>query len=196
MIFNVFSNSDEFIQFMESANYPLIIKPTDSSGSKGVKIINEYNYQMLIQYFNNIINISREKKVIVEKFLKFDEESVVGGDIFVKDGKIAHLGLVNSHHSKKTDGLIPIGNSYPLVNSYIDKESISKRLEKIINILNIRNGPFNVELNFCNGAPYLIELGPRNGGNLIPLFLNSIFGVDLVESTVKKKFFMQLRTSY
>lgn len=55
-----------------------------------------------------------------------------------------------------------------------------------MDLLNLKFGGFNIEIMFDNrNELYLIEMGPRNGGNMIPDLLNMITGVDLIGATVE-----------
>ena len=50
----------------------------------------------------------------------------------------------------------------------------------------IRNGAMNVELIMdTHNRVWPIDIGPRNGGNMIPDLMGHIFGVNVVEMTVK-----------
>ena len=53
-------------------------------------------------------------------------------------------------------------------------------------VLDIKFGGFNLEIVFDkHDKLYLIEMGPRNGGNMIPDLLNMITGVDMIAATVE-----------
>lgn len=179
-----FKNVEEAINSLSEFQFPLIVKPTDSSGSKGVsKIVKQ---EELNDAFNTAISYSKNNLVIIEEFIEMSHEYMVGGDIFVVNGKIDFFGLLNCHRSKEINSLVPIGKSYPLLIEEEKIHLIHEELQKVITLLDIRMGAFNIEVMFNkNGSPYIIEMGPRNGGNMIPQLLQIITGVDLVEATVE-----------
>ena len=179
-----FKSVEEAIVSLSEFQFPLIVKPTDSSGSKGVSKIEKQ--EELYEAFNMAISYSKNKKVIVEEFIEMSHEYMVGGDIFVINGKIEFWGLLNCHRSIEISSLLPIGKSYPLLIEEERVHLIHDELQKVIRLLGITMGAFNIEVMFSkDGDPYIIEMGPRNGGNMIPQLLEIITGVDLVEATVE-----------
>lgn len=163
---------------------PVIVKPVDSSGSKGVvKITIESEAKESIEY---AMSFSRGKKIIVEEFVEKKHPYLIGGDIFVLNGKVVMWGLLNCHRDTNVNALVPIGKSYPLQLERGDFENIKTTLQTMVDKLNIKNGAMNVELVVDkNNRVWPIDVGPRNGGNMIPDLLGYIFNVDVVEMTIK-----------
>lgn len=165
-------------------NLPIIIKPVDSSGSKGITVL--HSLENLEEAVNFAFSFSRSKRIVVEEFIEKSHEYLIGGDIFVIDGKVKLWGLLNCHRDENVNKLVPTGKSYPLDISKDDYLSVKQTLQEIVNKLSIKNGAMNVELVVDkNGYVFPIDIGPRNGGNMIPDLLGMIFGVDVVEMTVK-----------
>ena len=66
-----------------------------------------------------------------------------------------------------------------------DCEKVKSTLQNMVTKLGIKSGSMNVELMIDkNDKVYLIDIGPRAGGNMIPIQLSEIFGVDIVEMSV------------
>jgi len=106
--------------------------------------------------------------------------------VFVLNGEIEFCGLLNCHRNKEPNSYIPIGKSYPLIIEEERQVLLIEELQKIMRILEIESGAFNIEAMFDKrGKLYFIEIGPRNGGNMIPELLGIITGVDLVKATVE-----------
>lgn len=177
-----FKSVEEAKKSLSEFQFPLMVKPTDSSGSKGVSRID--SIEELGFAFNDAIANSITKTVIIEEYIEMAHECMNGGDVFVLNGKIEFFGFLNSHRNKEINTYIPIGNSYPM---FINGETLIRdELQKLINLLQIDMGAFNIEVMFDkNGKLYFIEIGPRNGGNMIPELLELITGVDLVKATVE-----------
>ena len=164
--------------------FPAIVKPVDSSGSKGVKRIESPDE--LEEAFNTARSLSITKHVIIEKFIEKGHKYMIGGDCFVLNGKVELWGLLNCHRNTKVNPLIPVGKSYPLLISKERTEEIHRTIQRVVDLLAIKFGGFNLELMFDKqGKLYLIEMGPRNGGNMIPDLLQMITGVDLIAATVE-----------
>ncbi len=181
-----YENFNSAFQELKSGyfNLPIIIKPVDSSGSKGITVL--HSLENLEEAVDFAFSFSRSKRIVVEEFIEKNHEYLIGGDIFVIDGKVELWGLLNCHRDENVNKLVPIGKSYPLDISENDFSSVKQTLQEIVDKLSIKNGAMNVELVVDkNGYVFPIDIGPRNGGNMIPDLLGMIFGVDVVEMTVK-----------
>lgn len=179
-----FTNIEDAYKELESFRFPIIVKPIDSSGSKGVNRVDDINN--FDRAFNLALENSRDKVVIIEEFIEMGHDYMIGGDGFVVDGKFEFKGLLNCHRSKEINPYIPIGKSYPL---FLDEEKvkvITKEVQRVFDILKITMGAFNLELMFDKeGELYIIEIGPRNGGNMIPDLLYMTTGTNLIGATVE-----------
>lgn len=179
-----FTTLKEAQQSLEGFQFPLMVKPTDASGSKGVTRID--TPEELESAFEYSLSNSREKTVIIEEYIEMAHKYLIGGDVFVFNGKIEFFGLLNCHRNLKVNSYIPIGKSHPL---FIEEEKqvvVRNELQKVIDLLKINRGALNIEVMFDkNGKLYIIEMGPRNGGNMIPELLKMVTGVDLVKATVE-----------
>jgi len=161
-----------------------MVKPIDSSGSKGVTRI-EFKEE-----FENAFVIamdkSRETVIIIEEFIDRAHDCMIGGDGFVIDGKVEFFGLLNSHRNVTLNPFVPIGTSYPIFLSQDKIDIVKNEVQRVVDLLNIKMGALNLELMFDKKDKlYIIEIGPRNGGNMIPDLLEITTGVDLVGATVE-----------
>ncbi len=181
---NFIELKDEYIKKISKFKFPIMVKPVDSSGSKGIRKI--YNIDELEDAVKYAKQFSRNNIIQVEEYIEKDHKYMVGGDIFVVNGEIKFWGLLNCHRDNSVNTLVPIGKSFPL-NLSIERQTLIKtELNKLIKSLNIKFGAFNVELMITKDDKlYFIELGPRNGGNMIPDLLSMISGIDLVTATIK-----------
>ena len=163
---------------------PVIVKPVDSSGSKGATVLRSWDG--LETALGHAFAFSRGHRVIIEEFIEKKHPYLIGGDIFVVNGRIVLWGLLNCHRDSHVNPLVPVGKSYPLMLDDSDRINVEKTLQGIVDKLGIRFGAMNVELIVSvDGRVWPIDIGPRNGGNMIPDLLGMIFSVDVVEMTVK-----------
>lgn len=162
---------------------PVIVKPVDSSGSKGATVLRDWsNLQKACDF---AFSYSRSHRIIVEEYIEKKHKYLIGGDIFVYDGKVILWGLLNCHRDINVNPLVPVGKSYPLLLDEQDKAEVQKTLQNMINRLGICFGSVNVEIVVDKfGKVWPIDVGPRAGGNMIPDLLGLIFGVDVVEMAV------------
>ncbi len=162
---------------------PVIIKPVDSSGSKGATVLDSWDN--VGEAFEYAISFSRAKRVVAEEFIVKKHPYLIGGDIFVSDGKVILWGLLNCHRDENVNPLVPVGKSYPPKLGTDDMENVKNVLRELVDKLHISSGAMNVELIIDRSdRVYLIDIGPRSGGNMIPDLLGYIFNTDIVEQTV------------
>ncbi|NLJ99910.1 MAG: ATP-grasp domain-containing protein [Clostridia bacterium] len=179
-----FASYEEAKESIHRFTLPVMIKPTDSSGSKGVRKVETLDE--LEGAYKAAFEQSRGKNIIIEEFIAMDHRYMIGGDCFVLNGQVVFWGLLNCHRDCDVNPLVPVGKSYPLYIAGDRIERSKQEIQGLVDLLGIRFGGFNIEIMFDNrDKPYLIEVGPRSGGNMIPDLLSMITGVDLVAATVE-----------
>ena len=179
-----YSSVDEARDGLSGFEFPVIIKPVDSSGSKGATVL--YSAENSVEALEFAFSFSRSKRIIIESFIEKNHPYLIGGDVFVVDGKIVLWGLLNCHRDERVNKLVPVGKSYPLNLSDEAVASVRETLQNMVDKLAIKQGAMNVELVVDKkGRVWPIDVGPRNGGNMIPDLLSMIFGVDIVEMSVQ-----------
>lgn len=179
-----FVSSEGIEEAVRNFRFPVMVKPADSSGSKGITKVERPAY--LKEAFSHAARFSRCKIIVVEEYIEKSHPFIIGGDIFVVDGKIVFWGLLNCHRDERVNPLVPVGKSWPALITENQFKIIQQTEQRLMDLLNIRFGAFNVEMIFDeNDSLFLIENGPRNGGNMIPDLLRMITGVDMVEATVQ-----------
>lgn len=163
---------------------PIIVKPVDSSGSKGASVV--YSLDNIDKVFEFAFSFSRDKRIIIEEFVEKKHKYLIGGDIFVLDGKVILWGLMNCHRDTSVNDLVPVGKSFPLALESYEIKNVKEVLQKLIDSLGFKNGAMNVELIIdANDDVRLIDIGPRNGGNMIPDLLGYIFDIDIVKMSIQ-----------
>ena len=179
---NSFYNLDNASEWFNQISKPVIVKPVDSSGSKGVSKI--FELSELKTAFEYALQFSREKKVVVEEFF-VRKGYQVAGDGFVVDGKLAFRCWANEHFDKLCKNFVPIGESFPSVMETYTQEQAHSETQRLLDLLGIKSGALNFDFHYNSDGDFsFLELGPRNGGNLIPEVIKYATGVDLVKYTV------------
>ena len=169
---------------LSSLRFPLVVKPTDSSGSKGVSMLTSPD--QLPPALEHARAYSRNRILIAEEFIEQGYPHIIGGDIFVVDGQIRLYGLMSCLRTSQGRGLIPIGEMHPSGLNSRQTEAIHTELQHLIASLGIRMGELNVEVIIDrDDRPHFLELGPRAGGNMIPIQLSDIYGLDLVRANIQ-----------
>lgn len=179
-----FSAVEEALAAQKAFSYPLLVKPVDASGSKGVTMLKAP--EGFEDALRRAMEFSRAKRVIVEQYIQCATPYLTGGDIFVKDGEIVLWGLLSCHRDRTGSALVPVGKSYPPALRPEELAAVQQTLRCLVSALAIRDGAMNVEAVIGrDGQVYLIDVGPRCGGNLIPLLLGDLFSVDLAKLCVQ-----------
>ena len=94
---------DEVMHLAADLSLPIVIKPTDSSGSKGVTRLDELSFDAVAQALDAASSFSRNDVLVAEEFIEYEYPHLIGGDIFVKDGKIYKLeGSIQSEQAAKS----------------------------------------------------------------------------------------------
>ncbi len=179
---NSFYRLEDAKNWIDELTFPIIVKPVDSSGSKGVtKVVKKEDIQNAFEY---ALTFSREKKIVLEEFFVRDGYQVAG-DGFVVNGKLVFRCWANEHFDKLCNPLVPIGESFPSIMNNYTLEQAHSETQRLLDLLGIKMGALNFDFHYNkNGDFSFLELGPRNGGNLIPEVIKYATGVDLIKYTV------------
>jgi len=177
-----FSTLEDFAANSSEFTYPVIVKPVDSSGSKGISAVNKF-WEMgkAITY---AIQFSRCKRFIVEEFIE-KKYPQLDGDIFVYDGKIIAYYLGDQGNDEAINPFVPASINYPSLLASELHEKIQKELQRAIELLHINLGGFNIEVIIDDKDNiFLMEIGARNGGNCIPEIIKCASNVDMIKMSV------------
>ncbi len=181
--FSPSASIDEVFEQTRSLTIPIVIKPTDSSGSKGVSFLNDAT--MLSEAIAHAVIYSRNKILIAEEYITRGFPYVIGGDIFVDNGNIVLFGEMSCLRDDDNRGLIPIGKKMPHGMTPLQTANLHKELQRLISTLNINAGEFNIEAIIdTDNKVHFLEVGPRAGGNMIPVQLSDAFNVDLIKANI------------
>lgn len=160
-------------------SFPTIVKPVDSSGSRGVNCAN--SIEELSSCVEKSMAYSQEKKVIIEELLIGKEVSV---EILVHNS----IPFIVSITDKKTSGypnFVEISHISPSRLIDIEKLEISSLAIEAVKAINIVNGAAHVEIMETKSGPYLIEVGARLGGDFITSHLVPYStGYDIVKGAI------------
>lgn len=174
---------NEVLEQTKNLTFPIVIKPTDSSGSKGVSFLNDTaTIEAAIKHADCY---SRNKILIAEEFIQRGFPDVIGGDIFVENGRIVLFGDMACLRDDGGKSLIPIGEKKPNGLNAQQIDNLHAELQRLISTLDIKGGELNIEaLIDKEDKVHFLEVGPRAGGNMIPIQLSDAFGVNLIEANV------------
>lgn len=163
--------------------FPVMVKPVDSSGSKGVVKI--YDKGQLKEAVDEALSYSRSKRIIVEEFI-VKKGYQISGDGFSVDGKLVFTSYGNELYSGSgTREYVALGEFWPSLLTKEQKAKVDSELQKLISALKMKTSAYNIEVIIDEkDEVYILELGPRNGGSYIPQLIKYATGVDLIDYTI------------
>jgi biotin carboxylase len=176
--FYLVENSDSVKKYL---SYPLIVKPTDRSGSRGVSKIE--NSKILGKAIKRALVESFNKKVIVEEFIEGQEYSI---EMISWQGKHHFLQITE----KETFGppyFVEKAHHQPANLNEIIKKQLIDTIKKALSVLDVRYGASHSEVIVTrDNQIYITEIGARMGGDYIGsdlVYLST--GFDFVKATIE-----------
>lgn len=163
--------------------FPAIIKPVDSSASKGVKKIN--SVEELKNEYEISKTYSNSKKIIVEEYIKGKEFSV---ESITYNGKTNIIAITEKTKVGEDKGyFVEYSHKIPANITNSEKLAIESETIKLINIIGLDNSSSHTEVILTkNNTAYIVEIGARLGGDYIAsdlVFLSK--GVDMTKNIIK-----------
>lgn len=179
-----YKNIDEALEDKDFFRWPVIVKPTDSAGSKGVKKVEEFEeLQAAIEY---ALAYSHSDEFIIEEFIEkkgFSSDS----DSFSVDGNLKFVSFSSQRFDDKAvNPYTPSAYSWPSSISKENQAILASELQRLIKLLGLKTSIYNIEVReSIDGVPYIMEVSPRGGGNRLAELLKYATGVDMIEAAVK-----------
>lgn len=179
-----FSSIEEAFEKRNEFSYPLIVKPTDSAGSKGVTRVDEE--QELLPALIYAKEHSIKGNIIVEEFLE-KKGCSSDTDSFSIDGKLAFVSYSAQRFDEKAAGVYtPAAYSWPSTMNRQEEQELTSEIQRLISLLGMKTCIYNIETRVTpNGKPYIMELTPRGGGNRLAEMLRYATGVDMITASVR-----------
>ncbi len=170
----------EAIDFLNITKKPLVLKPVDSSGSRGVTKVQSPDE--IFDKFDEILKFSAKDYIIAEEFIEGKE---IGIDLFVLNNKI----VLNAVHGKITynNGFsdVPIGHYFPFEVSDELSRDIIIQIEKVVDAMGFNNCAVNMDVLIKDEKIYIIEASGRVGATCIPELISKHYGFNFYEKIIK-----------
>ncbi|MFJ8260435.1 oligosaccharide flippase family protein [Rummeliibacillus sp. NPDC094406] len=207
---DIITNKDKFRLFLEENNFsvpkaggyntfeeakndfhnfkmPVMIKPVDSSASRGVSKIDSID--LLQEKVENALSFSLVKRFIIEEYIE-KQGYQVEGDVFSVNGKLVFHCFANGHFIAKylnpVNSFAATGPSWPSTMPEHIQNKIHEEIQRLLNLLDMKTGPCNFDIQIdAHENVYFLDMGARNGGHLIPYVTKYATDVDMIEYTIK-----------
>lgn len=160
-------------------NRQWVIKPNRSSGSKGVFILRDQ-----AEFFARVCESraqSLDNTAILEAFLAGTQHSCDG---VLEDGFV-RLALVTDRATAAPPHTATMGHVVPSRLPQSRQRDAVGAIQRVFNLLGVRNGPFDCDFVVDHGQITLIEMTPRLGGNSLCSLMRAALGFDVTEYAVR-----------
>lgn len=161
-----------------SFRYPLIVKPSDASGSIGITKVSQP--QELKDAVEKALSLSRNQQAIVEEFVQGVEIQI---DCFVADGEAIVLDIKEKRKYAGDILTLSYGSLIPARISDEMKRRCVAISNQIATALGIENGPLYIQAIVMESDVSVIEFGIRFGGNLSFRIVQDMTGVDIITTS-------------
>ena len=175
------SRPEDIEKIRDIVEFPLMVKPCDGSGSKGVCKVT--SIQELRDAFSDAIKVSLSKKVLAETFIQGKEYGV---ESFVYNNQVNILGVMKKEMTKPPY-YAELGHSIPSGLSEEMEQKVRNVVKNSIQALKINYGAVNMDLLITDdGKVCIVDIGARMGGNLIGSHIIPIAtGIDYMGNIIK-----------
>lgn len=187
-----FSNIDKAENALNELRYPIIIKPVDLTGGKGISTINNPSdaRESLVKAFS----ISREKRVVAEEYISGSRH---GFSALIQAGKVKFYFADNEYYY--LNPYMVSGASAPAYIADSVITNIKNQIKKIVKLLQLVDGIFHIQYILTDKGPVIIEICRRPPGDLYvnlvkyatdldyPRFLVQLFTGEKIHDLNQKK---------
>ena len=175
---------EDALREADAFHWPVIVKPTDSAGSKGVTRVDDP--AKLGEAIAYALSFSRGKEFIIEDFITqhgFSSDT----DSFSVDGELKFVSFnCQRFDSGAENPYTPAAYSWPSSMSEEHQEELRAEIQRLIKLLHLGTSIYNIETREgTDGKAYIMECSPRGGGNRLAECLEYATGVKLVENAVR-----------
>ncbi len=164
--------------------WPVIVKPTDAAGSKGVTRVDKAeDLKPALEY---AMEHSISGHIIVEEFI--DKKGCSSDtDSMSVDGKLVFTSFcAQRFDAEATNPYTPAAYSWPSTFTKEEEAYLTSEIQRLITLLNLKTVVYNIEVRVApNGKPYIMELTPRGGGNRLCEMLRYATGVDMITAITR-----------
>ena len=161
-----------------SLNYPVMIKPVDLTGGKGMSKVK--SPQDFSKAMDKAFGATRKDHIVIEEYI---EGSNHGYSTFLVNGKIV-FGFMDDEHYYINPYLVS-GASTSIKYSKIIARQLNNQLEILAKELKLVNGLLHVQFILQNEIPYIIEICRRTPGDLYVKLVEYATGFPMSDAIIK-----------
>lgn len=179
-----FTNKEDAFEQLDKFRFPIIVKPVDSAGSKGVTRVD--NVDALDEAIDYALSYSLSGKFIIEEFIeKLGHSSDT--DCFSINNQLVFASFCCQYFDDgAVNPYVPSAFTWPSDMPSEKQQELRNELQRLIELLNLGTSIYNVETRVgVDGKAYIMEVSPRGGGNRLSEMLKYACGQDLIENNIR-----------
>ena len=169
---------------LDEWDYPVIVKPTDSAGSKGVTRVDDP--AQMSAAVEHALDKSISSHVIIEDFIE-KQGCSSDTDSFSEDGVLKFVSFcAQRFDTDAPNPYTPAAYTWPSTFTKEQEAYLTKEIQRLISLLRMKTNIYNIETRIgADGKPYIMELTPRGGGNRLCEMLRYATGVDMITAMTR-----------
>ncbi len=174
----------ELLDEKDRFSLPVIVKPADSAGSKGVTKVSDW--EQIEKAVEWALHYSPSGRFIVEEWIE-KKGCSSDSDCFSFEGKMEVVNFSSQWFDDKAVGpYIPAAYSWPSTFTAEQEAYLAGELQRLVTLLGMRSSVYNVETRIgIDGKPYIMEFSPRGGGNRLSELVHLSTGVDIISNACR-----------
>ena len=171
--------------------WPVIVKPVDSAGSKGVTRVN--SPEGLDEAINKAVSRSLCGAFIIEEFLTCKGQPT-DSDHFTVNGELVFSAYSEQYFDERANNpYTPALFKFPSFMGEQHQKILTDEIQRLMKLLNMKTGIYNIEARInSDDKPYIMEVSPRGGGNKLAELEDIAYDVRMIENEIRKAVNMPL----
>lgn len=179
-----YTEADEALADTAAFRWPMIVKPVDSAGSKGVTRVDGPGE--LAAAIARAKEFSLCGGFIIEQFIQ-QQGSSSDSDCFSVNGELRYCSFDDQLFDRSAENpYTPAAYIWPSTMPEWAQKELRGELQRLITLLGLRTSLYNIETRLgTDGRTYIMEVSPRGGGNRLSEVLAMAAGTNLIANAVK-----------
>ena len=163
---------------IDNVDYPVIVKPSDSYGSKGISVCR--NKEQLVAGIEFAKSYSPTKQVIIEEYMVCDDVNL---DYAMQDGEVIFTAMGDRYVNKDQKGKSPLSLAVIYPSKYIDRyiREVDANAKRMFREEGFKDGMVFIQSFMSKKGFHFFEMGYRPGGGQSSILLKNINDIDYVE---------------
>ena len=164
--------------------FPVIVKPVDSAGSKGVTRVD--SEADLPAALDGALAESHSGRIIVEQFLEKVGSSSDTDSFSIDDELVFASFNCQKFDENSPNPYTPAAYTWPSDMPALALAELRDELQRLMKLLHMGSWIYNIETRVAtDGKPYIMEMSPRGGGNRLSEVLKMATGQDLIANNIR-----------